>query len=532
MTLWPASVACSRATRRSRPCETKVHFDASPETVWQGMLFYEEVPRRPMPLLRVFLPAPVRTQGDKTRVGAIIECTYDGGYLEKRITEAERGALRPLRRARPAAGHRGLHLDERGLLRDAAPHGGRHRGRADDAVSWPPAAPLAVASVRALPRAPAAPPHPRRDARRAGGAFRGRGLPARRRVSGRLVSPVPPDNRPPASLGLTELRGEGTPAPLRTERAPRDRRSPLAQLLPLLGNPLALVLLVASAMSACSARWSTPRSSGDGVFSVAINLVPDVAVAEGRREAARSTSRRRPPCCATDAWCELPRREIVPGRPRPALGRGPRARRRAPARGARPARATGGADGRVAAGREGGRSSGGRRTTATVWLGTSVVSGTATARGDGDRERHAVRRRHRAARGPRRPRPSSSEASATSACSSRARSWCSCSCSSPRAWPCTGPPFESLLFAVALAVGPHARVPADDHDRDARARGVADGATSTSSSSTSPPSRTSAASTCSAATRPARLRSGEMSARRLVRRRTASRARARSRWRA
>jgi hypothetical protein len=69
--------------------ETTVHFDASPETVWQAMLFYEEVPRRPMPLLRMFLPAPLRTQGEKTRVGAIIECTYDGGYLAKRITAAE-----------------------------------------------------------------------------------------------------------------------------------------------------------------------------------------------------------------------------------------------------------------------------------------------------------------------------------------------------------------------------------------------------------------------------------------------------------
>ncbi len=66
--------------------ETRVHLDASPERVWQGMLFYEEVPSRPMPLLRLFLPAPVRTQGEKTRVGAVIECTYDGGYLEKRIT--------------------------------------------------------------------------------------------------------------------------------------------------------------------------------------------------------------------------------------------------------------------------------------------------------------------------------------------------------------------------------------------------------------------------------------------------------------
>ncbi len=69
---------------------TTVRFDVTAEAIWQGMLFYEEVPSRPRPLLRLFLPAPVRTQGDKTRVGAIIECTYDGGYLEKRITAAER----------------------------------------------------------------------------------------------------------------------------------------------------------------------------------------------------------------------------------------------------------------------------------------------------------------------------------------------------------------------------------------------------------------------------------------------------------
>jgi hypothetical protein len=68
---------------------TKVHFDVPPEAVWQGMVFYEEVPRRPRPLLRMFLPTPIRTRGEKTRVGSLIECTYEGGYLEKRITAAE-----------------------------------------------------------------------------------------------------------------------------------------------------------------------------------------------------------------------------------------------------------------------------------------------------------------------------------------------------------------------------------------------------------------------------------------------------------
>jgi len=72
---------------------TRVRFDAAPEDVWQGMLFYEEVPRRPMALLRLFLPRPIRTEGAKTRVGETIRCTYDGGYLEKRITEVEPARL-------------------------------------------------------------------------------------------------------------------------------------------------------------------------------------------------------------------------------------------------------------------------------------------------------------------------------------------------------------------------------------------------------------------------------------------------------
>lgn len=68
---------------------TRVHYGVSPETVWKGMMFYEEVPGRPSLLLRMFLPAPIRTQGEKTRVGSIIQCNYEGGYLEKRITESE-----------------------------------------------------------------------------------------------------------------------------------------------------------------------------------------------------------------------------------------------------------------------------------------------------------------------------------------------------------------------------------------------------------------------------------------------------------
>jgi len=71
--------------------QTAMKLDAPPQAVWSAMLFYEEVPRRPMPLLRAFLPVPVRTEGEKTRVGAVIQCTYDGGDLEKRITTVDPG---------------------------------------------------------------------------------------------------------------------------------------------------------------------------------------------------------------------------------------------------------------------------------------------------------------------------------------------------------------------------------------------------------------------------------------------------------
>lgn len=69
--------------------QTTMRLDASPEAVWRGMLFYEEVPYQPSWLLRAFLPAPIRTSGDKMTVGSLISCTYERGYLEKRITAAE-----------------------------------------------------------------------------------------------------------------------------------------------------------------------------------------------------------------------------------------------------------------------------------------------------------------------------------------------------------------------------------------------------------------------------------------------------------
>jgi Polyketide cyclase / dehydrase and lipid transport len=70
----------------SEAVTTRVRFNASPKAIWNHIMFYEELPGRPPFLLRALLPHPVRTEGDKTRVGATVRCEYRGGDLVKRIT--------------------------------------------------------------------------------------------------------------------------------------------------------------------------------------------------------------------------------------------------------------------------------------------------------------------------------------------------------------------------------------------------------------------------------------------------------------
>lgn len=91
------------------------------------------------------------------------------------------------------------------------------------------------------------------------------------------------------------------------------RRSPLAQLLPLLGNPLALVLLVASGLSALLGQTvDAALIAGIMALSVSINLVQtwrSQKAAEKLRERVAPTATVR-----RDAqWLELPRRDLVPG---------------------------------------------------------------------------------------------------------------------------------------------------------------------------------------------------------------------------
>jgi hypothetical protein len=66
---------------------TAMTFDAPPETVWNGLMFYEEI-ENPAPLhLRLFLPSPLRTEGRKSAVGDETRCIYRDGHLRKRVTE-------------------------------------------------------------------------------------------------------------------------------------------------------------------------------------------------------------------------------------------------------------------------------------------------------------------------------------------------------------------------------------------------------------------------------------------------------------
>lgn len=77
----------------SETAATRVHFRAGPEAVWNRVVFYEEVPGSPPFLLRAFLPRPLGTEGDKTRVGERVRCVYRESELVKRITVVEPARL-------------------------------------------------------------------------------------------------------------------------------------------------------------------------------------------------------------------------------------------------------------------------------------------------------------------------------------------------------------------------------------------------------------------------------------------------------
>jgi hypothetical protein len=70
---------------------TVMNFAAPAEVVWENLMFYEQIEKRPLWLLRLLLPVPVRTEGHPLEVGGRIRCVYRSGYLIKRVTRMTRG---------------------------------------------------------------------------------------------------------------------------------------------------------------------------------------------------------------------------------------------------------------------------------------------------------------------------------------------------------------------------------------------------------------------------------------------------------
>jgi hypothetical protein len=82
-----------RPTGRRVSISTHAAFPAAPDDAWHAIVFYEEIEHRPPWLLGVALPRPLRSEGAKDVVGGIVRCTYERGYLLKRMSAVEEGRL-------------------------------------------------------------------------------------------------------------------------------------------------------------------------------------------------------------------------------------------------------------------------------------------------------------------------------------------------------------------------------------------------------------------------------------------------------
>lgn len=74
-----------------RSVVTVRHFAVTAETLWQTLMFYEEIERAPSWLLRLLLPIPAPAKRVPLDVGAELKCFYRGGYLKKRVTRFIQG---------------------------------------------------------------------------------------------------------------------------------------------------------------------------------------------------------------------------------------------------------------------------------------------------------------------------------------------------------------------------------------------------------------------------------------------------------
>jgi len=71
---------------------TRMTLPASPQQVWEALMFYELIGKRPPFLLRLLLPLPIRTDGRKSQVGDEVKCHYADGHLLKRVIRVSRGS--------------------------------------------------------------------------------------------------------------------------------------------------------------------------------------------------------------------------------------------------------------------------------------------------------------------------------------------------------------------------------------------------------------------------------------------------------
>ena len=84
-----ATSAASAMAAPSTSIVTRMKFAASPEQVWRGLMFYEQIEEPPPLHLRLLLPMPIRTDGSKSAIGDEAMCLYEGGHLRKRVTQID-----------------------------------------------------------------------------------------------------------------------------------------------------------------------------------------------------------------------------------------------------------------------------------------------------------------------------------------------------------------------------------------------------------------------------------------------------------
>ena len=88
-----AEASTSRRAAAVEPLSvvTTMRIGASPSSVWESLMLYEELDQRPPVHLRLLLPVPIRTEGKLSEVGARATCVYEDGHIVKRMTRIEEG---------------------------------------------------------------------------------------------------------------------------------------------------------------------------------------------------------------------------------------------------------------------------------------------------------------------------------------------------------------------------------------------------------------------------------------------------------